>query len=79
MTYEQFRKAHPATRCFHKYDSTARSDRAASRRLTPGQRESVGEFFYTHDLLPGVAFSTAKQATTQAYEAFVASKEASAR
>lgn len=43
-------------RCFHRHSSETRSNLQSSRRLTPGQRESVGEFFYMHPDLPGVCF-----------------------
>lgn len=43
---------------FHHYSSDQRADRQASFRLTPGQRDSVGEVFWTHPSLPGVGFPT---------------------
>lgn len=76
LTYEAFRKAHPATRCFHKYDSVTRADRASSFRLSRQARDRVGEHFYIHPLCPGVAFPTAKRATTHAYEAYLAAQPA---
>lgn len=51
-----------AQRGFHRYDSISRADRAASFRLTPGQRSSVGEVFWTHPLVDGVCFPSRKLA-----------------
>ncbi len=70
MTYEEFRKKHPATRCFQRYDHDTRAMHAASHRLGRLQRQRVGEYFYTHPMVPGVAFGTAKQATTRAYRMY---------
>lgn len=67
MTYAEFRKAHPATRCMQHYDSETRAMHAASFRLGHRARTAVGEFFYTHPMLPGRGYSTAKQATMAAY------------
>ena len=71
LTYEQFRKKYPATRCFQQYDSDTRAMHAASPRLGHRQRARVGEFFYTHPLKPDVGFSTAKEATKQAYAVYL--------
>jgi hypothetical protein len=71
MTYEEFRKAHPARRIFMRYSSEQRANRAASHRLGHRQRQAVGEFFYEHDMIPDRAFSTAKDATTRAYKLFL--------
>jgi rubredoxin len=76
MTYEEFRRKHPAVRCMHHHSSEDRANLASSFRLTRGQREAVGEFFYVHDLVPDKAFPTAKAATTAAYAIFL--KNASA-
>jgi hypothetical protein len=73
MTYEEFRKAHPAVRCFHHHTSEQRANLAAAHRLTQRQRRAVGEFFYIHEMLPGRGFPTAKLATTAAYQRLVAS------
>jgi hypothetical protein len=63
-----------AVRGFHRYGSQDRADRAASFRLTQGQRVSIGEAFWTHPLCPGVCYPTriaanraalAKLATTE--------------
>ncbi len=67
MTYQEFRKVHPATRCFLHYSSETRADLASSHRLMQTQRRSVGKFYYVHPMQPGVCFDTAKQATTAAY------------
>lgn len=50
-------EAKKVIRCFHRYDSEVRSDRAASFRLTQGQRASMGEYYYVHPAIAGVAFS----------------------
>lgn len=68
MTYAEFRKAHPATRCFHRYDSETRANHAASSRVGHVKRQSSGEFFYTHPMTGDIAFPTAKQATERAYQ-----------
>jgi hypothetical protein len=49
-------------RHFQRYSSEERAARAASHRLTEGQRRSVGGYFYTHPAVPNVAFSTRAQA-----------------
>lgn len=71
MTYEEFRKRHPATRCFERYTSEQRANHAASFRLGRRQREAVGEHYYVHEMVPDIAFPTAKMATTRAYAVFV--------
>lgn len=48
----------PAVRGFHRFDSQTRADHAASFRLTRGQRERIGEAFWTHPRRPGVCFPT---------------------
>jgi hypothetical protein len=53
-------------RCFHKYDSQTRADRAASFRLTQNQRVSMGEFFYVHPAFPNTAFPTRSAAAKAA-------------
>lgn len=45
-------------RGFQRYDSAARAECAASFRLGHRQRQSTGEFFYTHPAVPGVCFPT---------------------
>lgn len=72
MTYQEFRKAHPAVRCFQHYTSNQRADMASSHRLTPKRRQAIGEYFYTHPMLPGVAYPTAKAATKAAFAAWTA-------
>lgn len=72
MTYAEFRKEHPATRCWQKFDANIRSDRASSHRLGRRQREATGEFFYVHPMVPNRAFSTAKSATAAAFRAYEA-------
>lgn len=75
LNYQEFRKLFPATRNFSKFDSFQRSDRRASHRLGFKQRVQVGEYFYTHSLLPDICFPTAKQATERAYEIYIAQFE----
>ncbi len=70
--YEAFRRANPAIRNFQRFTSDQRASHAASFRLTPRQRQAAGEFFYTHPMLPGLAFPTAKAATTAAFRSRLA-------
>jgi hypothetical protein len=56
-------------RNFQGYTSNQRADHAASSRLGYQQRKAVGEFFYTHPAVPGVAFATRKQAALAALRA----------
>jgi hypothetical protein len=65
--YEAFRRAHPAIRHFQPYTSDQRAMHASSRRLGPRKQKAVGEFFYTHPMLPDRAYATAKQATMAAF------------
>lgn len=71
MDYAQFRKAHPATRCFQPYTSDERAGLAASHRVGHRRRHAVGEFFYVHEMVPDRAYGTAKAATTAAYEVYL--------
>lgn len=73
LAYATFRRSHPATRHFQRYTSEQRATHAASHRTGRRQREAVGEFFYTHEMAPGQAFTTAKAATKHAFAIFVAS------
>jgi hypothetical protein len=68
MDFATFRKANPATRCFQRYSHLERADRMASHRLWHRQREAVGEYFYTHPMVPGLAFPTKKRAEQAAFE-----------
>jgi len=68
MTYVEFRKTHPAARCFQRYDSETRANHAASGRLGFRQREAAGAFYYVHPMVPAFAFPTAKAATERAYD-----------
>jgi hypothetical protein len=43
-------------RHWQRYTPEERANRAASHRLGHRQRTALGEFFYTHPDLPGVAF-----------------------
>ena len=47
-----------AMRGFQRYTHTMRADMRASHRLGFRQRERVGEAFWTHPLVPGLAFPT---------------------
>lgn len=49
-------------RNFQPYTSEQRANHAANFRMTQGQRQSIGEFFYTHADIPGIAFPTRKRA-----------------
>ena len=53
-------------RCFQPYSSETRANHASSHRLGHRQRESVGEFFYTHPAIPNRAFLTRKAAAIAA-------------
>ncbi len=69
MTVREFGKAHPATRCFQRYTSEQRTTLQASHRLFPGQKEAVGEKFYTHPDARSVAFERAACAVRTAHKA----------
>lgn len=47
-----------AEKSYQMYDSETRANHAASFRLTQGQRERLGEAFWTHPLVPGIAFGS---------------------
>lgn len=49
-------------RGFHRHSSETRADLAASFRLGPRQRQSIGEVFWTHPDVPGLCFPTRKRA-----------------
>lgn len=69
LTYEQFRKKHPAIRCYNEFDSDQRATLSRARTGYQARRAS-GSFFYIHPLQPGIAFDTAKAATTAAYAVY---------
>lgn len=71
LSYAQFRKLYPATRNFHHYDHNQQADLRASHRQGHRQRLATGHYFYTHDLLVGICFRAAGQATTRAYEIYL--------
>ena len=48
----------PAVRNFQRYASEDRADMRASHRLGFRQRQRVGEVFWTHPLVPNIAFPT---------------------
>jgi hypothetical protein len=58
----------PAIRCFAKYDHNTRANLMASHRQGHVQRHRVGEFFWIHPLVPGIAFPTRKAALLAALE-----------
>ena len=62
MTLAEFGQAYKPIRCFQRYTSEHRTDRAASLRLGPAQRERVGEYCYLHPLRPDVAYPSPSQA-----------------
>jgi hypothetical protein len=53
-------------RCFHAYSSEQRANLAANFRAGYQQRRSMGEFFWTHPDVPGIAFPTRKRAALAA-------------
>lgn len=56
-------KAKPViTRSFQKYTSEQRANRMASPRMSNTQKEKNGEYFYTNEREPNIAYSTAKEA-----------------
>lgn len=59
-------------RHFQRYTSEQRAAHAASHRMGIRQREQVGEFFYTHSAVPGLAFSTRAAAVRAASRAAAA-------
>jgi hypothetical protein len=69
--YEEALKAEAkkVTRCFQHYTSDQRANHASSHRLGHRQRQAVGEFFYVHPAVPGLAFSTRGQAARAGLEA----------
>jgi len=72
MTYEEFRKKHPAVRNFQPYTHDQRANHAASHRLGHRQRAALGRYFYTHEMVSEcIAFDTAKQATQRAYREYL--------
>lgn len=71
MDYATFRKVYPATRCFQRHSSETRAMMASSFRLGRRQRQSVGEYFYTHAMIPDRAFSSAGLATTAAHAVYL--------
>lgn len=54
---------------FQKYSHTERSDRSASHRLGYRQKLAVGEVFWSHPAVPGIAFHTRKAAAEAAEKA----------
>lgn len=62
----------PAVRGFQRYTSETRADLRASFRLGYRQRESIGEAFWTHPLVPGLAFPTRIAALRAALRTLVA-------
>lgn len=50
------------TRQFMRYTAEQRTNRMASHKLGHRAKETVGEYFYTRDDVPNIAFATRKQA-----------------
>lgn len=75
VTYLEFRRKHPATRCWQKFDHEQRANHASSHRLTQQQRSAFGEYYYLHPMVPNNAFPTAKAATTAAFRIYEASND----
>lgn len=57
------------TRCFQRYTHDQRANHAASHRLGHRQRKAVGEYFYVHPDVPGLAFPTRDRAARAGLEA----------
>ena len=70
MTYEAFRKAHPAKRNRQHYATAQTIERWSTPLRSEAWRNSTGEYFYMHALLPGRGYPAAKAATTAAYEIY---------
>lgn len=70
LDYAAFRKAHPATRCYQQFSVDTRCFLEYSKTGYK-RRKAWGEFFYIHPIKPGIAFDTAKAATTAAYREYL--------
>jgi hypothetical protein len=75
MSYEDFRRAHPARRCFQGYTVEQRVERWSTPLKSASFRNATGEVFYTHPDLPGQGFTSAQGATKMAYGVYLATKE----
>lgn len=64
----------PAVRCFQRFTSEQRADMMASHRLGRLQKQRVGEVYWTHPLVPNLAFPS-KKAALRAALATVANVE----
>jgi hypothetical protein len=66
--YEEALKAEAkkVVRNLQRYTSEQRADRAASHRMGHRQRESTGEYFYSHPAIPGIAYPTRTAAAQEA-------------
>ncbi len=62
-------EAKTAVRCFQHYTSEQRANHAASHRLGYLQRQAVGEFYWAHPKVSGLAFPTRRRAAEAAVEA----------
>ena len=58
-------------RHFQKYSHTERADRASSHRLGYRQKHAIGEVFWSHPAVPGIAFPTRKAAIRAAEAATI--------
>lgn len=52
----------PAVRGFQRHTSEVRANMQASHRLGFRQRHSIGDVYWTHPLVPGLAFPTKTRA-----------------
>ena len=67
MTESEFAKTHKPVRQFRKFTSEERTNRAASFRQGHRQKQQVGEYFYTSEHVPDIAFKSPKAAKEQAH------------
>jgi hypothetical protein len=56
------RETRRVVRHLQHYTNEQRADRAASHRLGPVQRHTIGEYFWTHPDVPGTAFDSRRRA-----------------
>jgi hypothetical protein len=55
-------------RCFNRFTSEERANKMASRRQGYRQRQQEGDFFWVHEMCPGIAFRSRGQAITRILE-----------
>ena len=56
-------------RCFQRYSADQRATMASSHRLGHRQRQQAGEYYWTSELVPGVAFTSRGRAIAAAESA----------